>query len=124
MVDEQVTTDELEELTDQLKELPFADAQEIEAELGDQIAYARKTVEEVLDDDDAVDAFIEETTAQIDGAEHRRHVLELLAALAYSDDVDPSETDICHRVGLAFGFDDDEIEQALMDGALDHITGD
>lgn len=124
MIDEQVTIDELEELSDQLKELPFKDAEELERELGDQIAYSRKTVEELLDDEDAMDAFIDETASQIEGDEHRQHVLELLAALAYSDEVDIAEADVCHRVGLAFGFDEDRIEDALMDGALGQITGD
>ncbi|QDG54152.1 TerB family tellurite resistance protein [Persicimonas caeni] len=121
MIDEQVTTDELEELSDQLAALPFEDAEEIERELGDQIAYARKTVDELLDDKDQIDSYIAETAAKIDGDDHRQHVLELLAVLAYSDEVDIQETDICHRVGKAFGFDEKRIEDALMDGALGRV---
>jgi hypothetical protein len=122
MADERVTNEELEELSDQLSMLPFEDADEIEAELGDHIAYARDTVAQALDDDDAIESFIDETTAKIDGDEHRVHVLELLANLAYSDDVDLAETDICYRIGEALGFDEDQIEDALMSGSLDRIT--
>ncbi len=121
MIDEQVTNDELEELSAQLAQLPFEDTEEIERKLGDQIAYARQTVEQILDDEDAIDSFIEETASKIEGDEHRQHVLELLAVLAYSDEVDIVEADICHRVGEAFGFDEDRIEDALMDGALGRI---
>lgn len=121
MIDEQVTLEELEELSDQLAALPFEDAEEIERELGDQIAFARKTVNELLDDKDELDTYIAETAAKIDGDDHRQHVLELLAVLAYSDEVDVEEADICHRVGEAFGFDEKRIEDALMDGALGRV---
>lgn len=121
MADEQVTNEELEELSDQLAALPFEDAEEIEQKLGDHIAYARQTVEQLLDDPDSIDSFIDETTDKIDGDEHRLHTLELLAVLAYADEVDIAEADICHRIGLAFGFDEDRIEDALMDGALGRI---
>jgi transcription initiation factor IIF auxiliary subunit len=122
MVDERVTNEELEELSNLLAALPFEDAEEIEQKLGDHIAYARQTVQQALGDDGSVDDFIEETSAQIEGEAHRVHTLELLAHLAYSDDVDLAETDVCHRIGQAFGFDDDQIEDALMSGSLDRIT--
>jgi hypothetical protein len=123
MVDERVTTEELEKLSDQLAALPFEDVEEIEQALGDHIAHARKTVKQALGDKDAVDEFIEETSAKIDGKEHRIHALELLANLAYSDDVDVSEADVCHRIGEAFGLDEDRIEHALMSGSLERIEG-
>lgn len=122
MIDERVTNAELEELTEQLHALPFEDAEEIEAKLSDQIAWARQTVDQVIDDQKALDSFIEETAAKIEGESHRMHALELLSALAYSDDVDVTEEDVVFRIGRAFGFSRAEIDDALMHGSLGSIT--
>lgn len=117
MIDERISDVELEELSAQLTGLPFDSEEDIERHLADHIAYSRQTIEQVLGDDAAIDEFIAQTTAKIEEGTHRRHTLELLAAMAYSDAVDPAEEDICHRVGRAFGFDDQAVDAVLGGGS-------
>ncbi len=121
LADERVTTQELEELSALLEALPLGDEDEIEEKMADHLAYSRQTVERAMDEEE-VDMFIQQTSAKIVGREHREHALELLAVLAYSDGVAASEEDICYRIGRAFGFDDDAVEDALMHGSLDSIA--
>lgn len=118
MVDGEITTEELEAFTTQSKKLPFDTAEAYEAVVSAHAHNVKTEIESILSKDDALKSFISARASQIDGTDKRREALKAIAIVAYSDGVDPSEEDLCHQIGLAFGFTHNEIESKLILGSL------
>lgn len=113
-VDRQVTDLELDELDAQLAALPFTDTQQ-ERILGRHVDRTEKVLQQILDDADSIQTFVEDATDRLQGRRHRRHALELLVALAYADEPELEESAIYQEIGEAFGFDPQEREAIWHD---------
>lgn len=121
MIDGEVTDEELESVSQESEKFPFADAAHFEELVGAHAHQTRDELESILDDEAAVDKFIEDRAAVITDDEKRRKSLEMIAVVAYSDGVDQSEEDLCHQIGAHFGFSKDEIESKLVVGSLEKM---
>lgn len=121
MVDQRVTDEELTELSESLRELPFDSERDVEEALGEHMEAAKKAAEAFEDDDDALDDYISERATIIESEEHREAALEKLAELIYSDGAAAGEESILHRIGEGFGMDQQKVQDALMHGSLDNI---
>ncbi|MGM0559021.1 MAG: hypothetical protein ACQEVA_21735, partial [Myxococcota bacterium] len=94
MVDHKVTDEELAELSESLRELPFDSEREVEEALGEHMEAAKKAAEAFEDNDDALDEYIAERAKIIEPEEHREAALEKLAELIYSDGAAADEESI------------------------------
>ena len=121
MADSRVTDEELAELSESLRELPFESDRDVEEVLGEHMEQARDEVEGMLGDDDAVGEYVAERAAIIDSDDHREAALEKLAELIYSDGAAADEESILHRIGDAFGMERQRVQDALMHGSIDNI---
>ena len=121
MVDRKVTDDELEELSDSLHELPFESEREVDEALSKHMESTRAQAQDIVDDDEALQSFIDERAAEIEEGAHRDAALDKLAELAYSDEVVVGEENIVQKIGTAFGMDEATVQDALMHGSLDNI---
>jgi len=104
MADREVTEQELDALREQLFKLAFesqAEAAEMLDEKGEQI---RIRVDRMLEDESKVESFIRRRAELISGGAHRETALDILASLAYADELAPSEEDVCFQIGRSFGF--------------------
>lgn len=117
MVDREESDEELETFGEQLLSLAFEDPEELEAAYADRGESIHGEITSILGDQRAVDSFIRERAASIRGGAHREQALEMLATLAYADGVEPSEKDLCFRIGRAFGFPSEMVE-VTFDEAL------
>lgn len=121
MADSRVTDEELAELSESLRELPFQSDRDVEEVLGEHMADARDDVEGILGDEDAVEAYVVQRAEIIESDEHREAALEKLAELIYSDGAAADEESILHRIGDAFGMERQRVQDALMHGSIDNI---
>jgi hypothetical protein len=121
MIDGEITDEELESVTAESEKFPFGSAEDF-AELVEEHAFrTRAELEEILDDEDAIAAFIADRAELIEGDEKRREALKMIAVVAYSDGVDSTEEDLCHQIGRHFGFSDEDIEAKLLAGVLSQL---
>ena len=104
MADRQVTLDEVETLTDKFIDLAFDGDEAVEALGAAAGETVREKVTDLLDDEEALDDYIRRKADVISEAGKRETLLEMLATVAYSDGLVPSEKDVCFRIGRAFGF--------------------
>jgi hypothetical protein len=104
MADREVTEDELDALGDQLFKLAFESQTQAVELLEEEGAEIRARIEQRLDDPEKVESFIRRRAELITGGAHRETALDILASLAYADDLAPSEQDVCFQIGRAFGF--------------------
>ena len=104
MADREVTTDEVETLVGQFIELAFDGDEAAEALGAAPDETVREKVKALLDDEEALGDYIREKAEVIPEAGKRETVLELLATVAYADGLEPSEKDVCYKIGRAFGF--------------------
>lgn len=111
MVDREVTDAEMEALQSQLEKLPFANREQADRALSDHTERSRKTVADVVDDEEARRAFIEGATQRIQARDHRESVLEFLSLLSAADDYDSAETQTWVEVAKAFGVDVDDLPE-------------
>lgn len=121
MADSRVTDEELAELSESLRELPFESDRDVEEVLGEQISQARDEVEGMVDDADAVGEYVAARAETIESDDHREAALEKLAELIYSDGAAADEESILHRIGDAFGMERQRVQDALMHGSIDNI---
>jgi predicted DsbA family dithiol-disulfide isomerase len=121
MVDHKVTDEELAELSESLRELPFDSERDVEEALGEHMEAAKKAAEAFEEDDSALDDYIAERAKVIEPEDHREAALEKLAELIYSDGAAADEESILHRIGKAFGMDSQKVQDALMHGSIDNI---
>lgn len=121
MIDGVITQDELEKLSEESEKFPFADPDHFEEIIGRHALATRNSLETLVEDEEAIDEFIRQRASIITDEEKRRESLKMIAVVAYSDGVDPSEEALCHQIGAHFGFSEDEIENKLLVGALDSL---
>lgn len=121
MIDGEVSQDELDQLSDESERFPFGTAEEFAEIIEDHATATKAELDEIIGDDFALDEFIAERVDIIEDDAKRREALTMIAVVAYADGVDPTEEDLCHRLGELFGFDEDEIEDILLDGAVENI---
>lgn len=119
MIDGEITSEELQAVTDQSEKLPFERPEDYEELMAEHAFKVKAEIEALLGDEKALQSFIEARTARIKGEEKREESLKMIAVVAYSDGVDAAEEDLCHKVGAAFGFSEDQIEAKLVLGSLD-----
>lgn len=110
MVDRRVTDEELTELSESLRELPFDSERDVEEALGEHMEAAKKAAEAFEDDDGALDDYISERAKTIESEEHREAALEKLAELIYSDGAAADEESILHQIGEGFGMDEQKVQ--------------
>ncbi len=104
MADREVTEQELDALREQVFKLAFESQAEVAEMLDEEGRQIRRRVEGMLGDDAKVESFIRRRAELISGGAHRETALDILASLAYADDLAPSEEDVCFQIGRAFGF--------------------
>ncbi len=118
-VDGEVSGPEIRNVTEEVMQLTADDASSAESMLAQRRAEHQERLEDVLRSGENTQAFIEERVGLFDSDEHGMEALKVLGSLSYSDGLAESEESICYQIGRAFGFSDDEIEDALIDGAID-----
>lgn len=118
LIDKELTSTEIEELEERVFGLTLEEdsVPEIVAS-GDLAEPAR--VQTLVDDEEDRTVFVESRAEAIEGDAHRRAALRVLATLSYTEGMDEQEEGICHEIGRALGFDSSEIEELLVDGAVD-----
>lgn len=121
MIDGQITDEELESVSAESEKFPFGSAEDFAELVEDHAFRTRAELETVIDDDDAIAAFIADRSDLIEGEDKRREALKMLAVVAYSDGVDSTEEDLVHQIGRYFGFSDEDIEAKLLAGVLSQI---
>lgn len=118
MVDREITDAELDALHEQIGALPFATRGQAEAALSDHMDRAQRTIATLLDNDNdrAVHSYVDSATQRIQVQERRRKTLEVLSLLSNADEPVADETEIYFRVGAAFGFSDDQLDEIWLAG--------
>lgn len=118
LVDAELTEEERNQLKERVFDLTLEEESISEILASGDLVGPEKLHRFVEGDEDR-GPFIEDRTAAIRGDEHRRAVLRVLATLSYTDGLEEDEEGICHEIGRAFGFDDEECEELLIEGAVD-----
>lgn len=118
LIDSELTDDEVEQLERRVFGLTLEE-DDIPEILASGDVAAPKRVRELVDDADAREAFVAERADRIAEGDHRRAALRVLGTLSYTDGLVDEEEGVCFEIGRAFGFDSDEIEDLLIDGAVD-----
>lgn len=119
--DHEVSDEELDELNAKLSDLPFPTESDLERMLARHGERVHGRVLAVLNDDERRLEFIEKTVDPFQNDRHARAALHVLADIAYSDDIDPSEKDVFFEIGDALGVDEDAVEHLLLGGGFDHL---
>jgi uncharacterized tellurite resistance protein B-like protein len=118
-VDGEVTGPEIRNLTEEVMELTSDGGSSAGTTLSQRRAEHEERLEDVLRSGENTREFIQERAGLIETRDHRLEALKVLGSLSYSDGLHRDEESIIHEIGDAFGFTSDEIEDALIDGAVD-----
>lgn len=119
LVDEDLSDGELGKFRERIFGLTLSEGDMLQDVLSGGEITPPIEVREIVGDAEATDEFVETRSEKIHGEAHRGEALRVLATLSYSDGMAEDEEGICHEIGRRFGFDDDEIEKLLVDGAVD-----
>lgn len=112
--DGEITEEELEGLSEQWAQLPFAGDEELEDLVGEHGYATRARLEEGADDPEVFRTLLTETAARLEDEETQEAALRMVAIVSLSDGIDADEVQFCYDLGKAFGFDEDRIA-AIVD---------
>lgn len=119
LIDAELTDRELEQLERRVLGLTLDEGSVLEDVLADTDIVRPAELREILQDREAIESFVDGRTAVFESDDHKREALRVFATLSYSDGLEEEEEGICHDIGRAFGFDDETIDDLLVDGAVD-----
>lgn len=118
LIDQELSAEETAQLKERVFDLTLEEEAVPEILASGDLVEPRK-IRELVASDEERGPFIEDRAAEIRSDAHRRAALRVLATLSYTEGLDEAEEGVCHEIGRAFGFDEDEIEDLLIEGAVD-----
>jgi uncharacterized tellurite resistance protein B-like protein len=113
LADGTITEEELDSLADQWGQLPFAGDDSLETLVGEYGYNTREYLEEHVDDQEALDAFLAKTAARIKPDDVREAALRMIALVSLADGVDQEEVSLCYQLGALFGWSEDQVSDVV-----------
>jgi len=113
LVDGEITEDELEGLSAQWSQLPFASDPEQEEVVGQHGFEVRQFLETNFEDEGKISEFISEVASRFEREDLKAAALRMIAIVSGADGLEQAETDLAVRLGTEFGYDTDQIAEIV-----------
>ena len=128
-INDELTADEVEVLTEEWAELPFVGAPENANELADRLLDTHSAVRRISDNPELFDEFMDDAVGRIDSDDAQMAIFRLVAIVATADGLDEREADLCMALGRRVGLERDTVDEILrsiwasrLDGASGEAT--
>lgn len=112
-IDDELTRNEVEMLTDEWLELPHVQPPPDAVEVFDEMLDTYATIQEMRDKPKKFHQFLDRISETIEDEDSRFAVFRLVAIAALADGMGSEELELCVGLGEAFGFDYDTTEDLL-----------
>lgn len=112
-VNDKVTEDEVDVLTEEWKKLPFVGPPDSAEELTDRLHDTHSSLNRIAQNPDLFDSFLDQTVEMIDDEDVQMAVYRLVVIAASADGFDDAELDLCEAVGHKFGLERDTIDDLV-----------
>jgi hypothetical protein len=112
-INNELTADEVEVLTEEWAELPFVGAPEDADELVDRLLDTHSSIRRVSENPDLFDEFIDDAVGRIESEDAQMAVFRLVAIVAAADGLDEREADLCMAFGRRIGLERDTVDDIL-----------
>ena len=116
LIDGEITEEELEGLSEQWGQLPFAGDEALETLVGEHGSETREFLEPRIGDEAEISAFLDKIAARIERPEVKSAAIHMVAEVAYADGLDPAERHLCNQLGQKLG-----LSQSEVDGLIDEV---
>ena len=113
LIDGEITEEELEGLSEQWGQLPFAGDDALETLVGEHGAETREFLETRVHDPKEVDEFLERVAAKLTRPHTQEAAVQMVAAVAFADGLDSAELTLCENLGSKFGFEVDKVGELV-----------
>lgn len=115
LVDEVITEEELEALSDQWANMPFVTDVDLEQAMAAHGFETRAYLEGRVSDESAVRDFLKERTPSLDTEDVKLAALRMVATVSSADGVDGAETSFLKLVGDVLGVSSEHIKRVVAD---------
>lgn len=113
LADTEVTEEELRSLDEELLKLPFVWDSDAREEVTNHSAVVREFLEENIEDEAEVSAFLRTISDMITDEDHRVVAMRMYAAVATSDGLDELEISRARELGACFGWPSTKVDEIL-----------
>lgn len=115
LVDEVITEEELEALSEQWANMPFVTDVDLEQAMAAHGFETRAYLEDRISDESAVRDFLKERMTSLDTKDVKLAALRMVATVSSSDGVDDAETSFLRTVGEVLGVEEAHIKDVIAD---------
>lgn len=112
-IDDEVTDDEIQVLSEEWQHLSFMEPKLTSAELFERLDQTREQLDRMKDNPDLFDDFVDDIADTISNEDEQIPVFRLLAMVTSADGFDERELDLCYAIGAAFDLEVDTIQDIL-----------
>jgi hypothetical protein len=112
-INQELTADEVEVLTEQWAELPFVGAPEDANELADRLLDTHSSIRRVSENPDLFDEFMDDAVERIGSEDAQMAIFRLVAIVASADGLDEREADLCMALGRRIGLERDTVDEIV-----------
>jgi hypothetical protein len=112
-INQELTADEVEVLTEEWAELPFVGAPEDANELADRLLDTHSSIRRVSENPDLFNEFMDDAVDRIGSEDAQMAIFRLVAIVATADGLDEREADLCMALGRRIGLERDTVNDIL-----------